>query len=614
MARNRLRARQEYIFAALVVVGVLASVFGAVFGKTILLEVGIPGTLGIVLGRLLTRIQRTRDQVRGGPRTARTRKLELIALMLLVSVELVNFRVSGFGWTLLMVSALVWICILSMILTEGSREAVVVSVIVAQSLLARAFVFYSLESVVGVDPWFHLNASADIIQNGHVLTPGLYFFYPLYHVGLAVISQLSGLTLRESSFAFGAVSESLIGVFLYLVGRKVGFGRAGLAGAWAVGFLPWTLKWGFWLIPMSVGMLFLAELLFFWVGQGARRGSGLVSRILATVLLLPLILIHPLAAFASVVVMVGFVLNQMIRFSKERIVAVHFVSYGATMLAIVALVGYWVLISGSLQSLLYSMTRNLSIDLAGDLPLGGPSLNASLIYVVNRIPLHILIFSTAAVFAVGSVIDSKYFLRALCIGGVLIATLSFVGVVLQNPEVLPDRWVVFAALALALPLGAFLIVLWQNTGGNRVTHRAVRGLAVCIACVLVACSSVNYLTRVEPIFPWDDQAAVGFSAQEVGAADFFSSKGAVLYVDTLYRILFSNATANSAADASDILFGNASWTGVLLFRQSIVGFLAPARLRGSLVSKYVPDTIADILKSRGNVIYDSGKVIAIWSE
>src|SRR3989442_10716108 len=157
--------------------GVLASVLGIALGRTILLEIGIPGTLGLTAGSFLAKRPNTEMLKRDSADKPKVWKLELIALVSLFATELFTFHTFGFGSNLLLASSATWMVLFGMVLGGERKHGTVLTAVILQSLFSRAFVFYSLNSLVGIDPWFHLNAAAGIIQAGYVVTPGLYAFY-----------------------------------------------------------------------------------------------------------------------------------------------------------------------------------------------------------------------------------------------------------------------------------------------------------------------------------------------------------------------------------------------------------------------------------------------------
>ena len=595
----------------LALVGAASAIVGILEQNTLFLGLSASVVAGSCLGIWLSVTTAETSKHRVGQVSSRALKVFGILLLLTITAALVMFKTQGFQLYCLLLLITGWLLLTFLSLQDFSCSTYLVPGIFALALLSRYMISFSIDSVVGVDTWYHLDASRAILQSGHVSTLGLYDFYPIFHIGVDITQLALNIGLRESMFVFGGISECASILFVYLIGSRLMNEKVGRIGSIVAAILPWNVKWGYWTIPMSVGILFFSMVIFMWMRQFRTTHYRTCWRGLATFSLLPLLLVHPIAALATVVAMFGLLLSSLHEFVVKRGSIRLKMPVGAVLLSIISLVAYWSSVSGTFQFLVRSILVNLSIDFTGSFPVLSHE-PSQLLAVFDVLPLDVVVMLTVASRIGIRDQNATSSVGMLTIAGAVVISISALGILGRIPDLLPDRWIVFALTLFSIPVAATLLRMHAVSG--RGSHTGLKsGAVLAILAVLVFSSVMNYQERVSDVLPWDEAASAGLAKSESSTAAFFTARGITPYVDTYYALLFKYELHANSTDGTQVLLRNRTWSGILLLRRDLAGKIGWGQQGNTVVSIAIPRDEMQYFANRWSLVYDSGSVAAFWS-
>src|SRR2546428_430139 len=232
------RLRHESLILALTLGGITGVVVGLVYRNTVPFELGLSTVVGSIMGFWLFRKQWER-QSRPAVLSANASRFLGTLFAATIAVAMAMFHAHGPQIYLLFLLSFAWLVLAILMLGSAANRYGLVAVVFGLALISRFFVFYGLDTIVGVDSWYHLDASQGMISSGHVLTAGTYAFYPLFHIQTALTSELLGVGLRDSIFIAGGLSETASILFVYLVGRHLVNEKAGRLASFVAAVLAW---------------------------------------------------------------------------------------------------------------------------------------------------------------------------------------------------------------------------------------------------------------------------------------------------------------------------------------------------------------------------------------
>lgn len=366
------------------------------------------------------------------------------------------------------ISVLIIVSIL-LIPTKRKRAIIVVlTEILILGIIARASVYYISLGFIGSDPWFHAWATELIRLNGKIAPKsciGWYFSFPIFHLIVSETSILLGLNIKDAMFISVSMFEIISVIPIFLVGRYIFSKRLGLLAAYLLIVSNFHIKWGFLIIPTTFGLAYLPYLIYVITrfNDSPRKRSVLLYMFLVTI-----ILAHTLSSVVVLIVAVTLYLvtRLMNKISipnrnGKRFPALYVMVYGISIFA------YWIynafsFFGGYIAKAIKSL---LIIDV--------------LVMPESAVEAAIHQTSFALLFSF-SILGSIFLLRKEVRSGqrlkyVLtawtLAFLTFTALITSASALLPQRWLSYAMVLMALPavLGMNLICV---TGLKR-TSQAV---------------------------------------------------------------------------------------------------------------------------------------------
>ena len=117
--------------------------------------------------------------------------------------------------------------------------------IVAASAWIRFAPQFLFPGVIGIDSWFHLGVVAQINATGSIPTDNVYSGLTQFHIFGAFVAQISGLQPLYLVEVIGPMVGTVGSAFIFLLGRHLFGGRAGLVGSACYGFYGYIVSTDF---------------------------------------------------------------------------------------------------------------------------------------------------------------------------------------------------------------------------------------------------------------------------------------------------------------------------------------------------------------------------------
>jgi hypothetical protein len=499
--------------------------------------------------------------------------------------------------------------------------------IIIVAIIVRGSIYYLFPTVYGNDPFFHTDFIQKTISSGSItMTSGDYSNFPMSHLLVTFISKFTGLNIKNSYFAISLI-EVFASLFVFLIGKALGGNRLGLLSAMLITIAPYNIFWGFWIIPMTLGMVFL--IIIFYLLLKRNSNSTITTSILLIFFCLSIIMVHTVASFVTwvilLIILLGLIVYRFLfpKMQPRKLVVQSFNNFLFSPLQykrfrfsinIVSLMGislfsYWMftnhytgvdffsLFTKSLISSLVRMdTASVSmVSLA-------PTLKYQSIFLLD-LPSTLLMFFCilGSLYLIDHKFNSVKFVLIFTV--IVLLTIIYGGALFGTTAILPHRWFVFMEVLMVIvgAYGIYLIVFTQQT--------FIRQLLVCsIIIFVIAFSAVTTpLTNTEsPFYAKELGTRSGFFHSEVAAAENIES-----YYD-------GNITRNSKYALLDGINLNPNdletyEDKMMVIRSSDLekGFIIPLfGAKGKLLEILIPNsTFSSYLDSpKCDNVYDNGEV------
>jgi hypothetical protein len=232
--------------------------------------------------------------------------------------------------------------------------------ILAQILLlgaaVRWSVLFSFPDFVGVDPWCHAFGVKHILRTGHVFTAfdilnydfvgysslSEYSSRPIMHVLISEAQLLAPFPSLKQAFAFSiGISEIISLLFVFMLARRILNDTRGAAlASLLVAMSSFHIKWGFWIIPMTTGLVFFSLLLYLLHFDQKTPNQRKVFG-LSVLILIVMVFTHSIAAFIWVLILIFYWMAEKMLRSSFRVNTIDSRSSFLPVLAILILAANW---------------------------------------------------------------------------------------------------------------------------------------------------------------------------------------------------------------------------------------------------------------------------------
>jgi hypothetical protein len=394
--------------------------------------------------------------------------------------------------------------------------------ILAVAIILRGSVYFNFPTVYGYDPIFHMNGLEQTVSSGF-LSPQLetYTSFPYMTLLDATISQVLGINLRIAYFGISVI-EAMSCLFIFVIGRMVANEKIGLLSAAIVTILPYSIYWGVWIIPMTLGLnifVIIAYLMIKKTFSCPRRNTALLI-----FFLLSLILVHSVASFITGVLLLVIFVSQRVYntlFSPSR--SPQIVTPSLIVLFGSALFSYWMFVITKQGTDFFSvMTGSLATSLRGSETTAvttAPSQSYLSVFLCD-LPLITSLFLgiLGLLFLLRNKISSLKF--ALAFSSIFLVFLIYGTGFLGISAILPDRWFVFMEFLLVLfvAYGVYMLV------SSLKSFRGQFFLSCTILFVLIFSAITSPIANGDSAFYAEELSGrAAFKQSEVNAATFVNT-------------------------------------------------------------------------------------------
>jgi len=363
--------------------------------------------------------------------------------------------------------------------------------IILLGVVLRASMFFATPGLIGNDPWFHFRIVEIISTSGSLPSPvdvQWYSSFPAFHLIVSEFSILTGITAKDAMFLSVGIVESISVISVFLLTRRYLGARMGLLAAFLLTITSYHIRYGVVIIPMTIGIVFLPCFVYLIselrseFAERKRTKSALLM-----ILFLAVLITHPLSSTVILVAISCFYVASLVvnRIGMQVTAPKRFLGPLILTFGVMTL-GYW-----SLGAWSFFESFVLS-------PLGS-FLNV-LSYSLRQVTIESSISQPSlAMFFSFSIIGSLILLRKsvrdtervqYVLAAWTFSLLVLAAIVFNRTAILPQRWLVFVAIMMVLPV-ALGIISVSAILANLVTvksHNRLVRLAMAVAILSVLCT------------------------------------------------------------------------------------------------------------------------------
>lgn len=344
--------------------------------------------------------------------------------------------------------------------------------------------------LLGFDAFSHGPFTEAILQNGHIPAGEYYSTYPSMHLTVGSAMLVTGLEYKTACMLSACLMFVIVPLsFVFLLGRFLHGGKAGLLAALLLGCVAPYLRWGWGMAPNGYAFVFLVPSIYLTMKSESRCPVRLL--VLSMLLMTVLILTHTMAALCLAMFLLLAVLGLAF---YRRIYQEGFktaITLSLFVLFSVAMVAWWMqgtakpfetlreLFSRDFSSEMWTQPLSQSVQYMREIPFGE--------YIL-RVIVDPIFWSLSFVGCL--VFFSKRFGGrygfVLAVGGLVVLGIG----IFSEPlgiGVLPDRWQFASLVLLAIPAGIGLLAIVGALKGS--TARALLMGAFVGALVFVSIAS-----------------------------------------------------------------------------------------------------------------------------
>ncbi len=330
-----------------------------------------------------------------------------------------------------------------------THTKVILLKIIVLSLLLIWIPYYKFPNI-GTDPWYHMSFIGDMLRESRIPLIGHEFYqnYPAMHLIVGEVQEITGLGTQNLMMVIGSMGVISL-LFLFCLGKILFNEKAGLLAALFLGFSNDFIFWGYYVIPMTLG-LSLTMALIYLVIKRATVPRKLPFTVLFLLLMVVLIYTHTIAALVFFTIIASMYLGQLlIRLrSGGRLRAL--LSLETPLLFGVAMIFYWLYISGFLlETIVPNIKRAFSfLPSEFEYPILPSDITLS---VLNNIGLFFLIGLGAMAILYCWDHRKDYRISLILVSAGLGTTIVLYAAFFsgQASIILPERWEVFIFVLLS---------------------------------------------------------------------------------------------------------------------------------------------------------------------
>ena len=373
------------------------------------------------------------------------------------------------------------------------------------------------------DPGAHQWFTTQIVNTGHIPEGWSYSKLPNMHLMIGTTSLITGLNYKIATMMSTSLFQVICDLgFVFLIGRLIWNAKAGLLGALLLATANHHINLGVAVIPTTAAATLIPIIIYLLLKNNKDRRVSIQA--LVILLFLALILTHTVTALCMAILLFVFWVGSEIYNRLYRQQPILLATPTAVSLFGVAMLGWWMYVSGHIKNVTEAFRRGYTLDWATGV---SEAVGPEAAQYVEAIPfsgeliLHIGMF----VFFVFSILGCLYLLSdnfknrsrfVLVGGGIIILFMGFAPWTYQMG--LLHRWWYFSQILLAVPLAIFLLSLC------RILQKRLTKAFLLTALIL----PLTFLMVMSPVANYDNDT---FSGQM--AARYALTKSELQAMDTI---------------------------------------------------------------------------------
>ena len=345
-------------------------------------------------------------------------------------------------------------------------------------------------SLIGADPWWHQKFTQYIVDSGFIQERQCYSKLPVFHLIIGITSLVTGLDYKMSTlFSISSIQIICLLLFTFLLGRFIFNAKVGLLAALLLGFSKQFLFMSYWTIPNTLGgvlMLIIIYLLLKIKQDKPIRGSSL-----SLFFMVILIITHTISSMWLAVFLItcwaAFLIYERIYNEKCNITT----TLGSSMFFIVAMLTWWMYVSGHMSSLVEVIKWGFSVDL--DIMAAAGCTGASEQFIHNISVLEIVFNSMGCTLFYGIALAGCFYMiskraKNPCSFNIGSVGMVFLGIIffsiVSHVTIQVGRWEYCCLILLSIPLAVSLFLF-----SMRFRHDFIKTLFV-VTIVAALCFSM----------------------------------------------------------------------------------------------------------------------------
>ncbi len=378
--------------------------------------------------------------------------------------------------------------IISQILIVNLRRSAVLWIcaqIILLLLTLQISEYFLYPSVVGIDPWWHLGFTNNLLNQGHIPQGFSYSGLPNMHILIVTVQELTGVDYKMGAFLGPGLALTVLNpLLILLLGSKIFGTREGLLASVLLSSANYYLAYSIDIIPNSfAATLSLLALSILFLFQNRTKYP---TTLMLLIVFIALILTHALASFILLVAMSTLWLMRLEYRTKHRVLSLgrlDVLNLNTVLLFGIEMFGWWTYVSGHLSDIALAIKWGFNLDLISGFDTARWSAFASHASLTEQIfsSASLLGFLGLAGAGVLYVLTGSSFSSSSKGLALMAALLSGVGILSQQFGVwlASNRWLYFGQILLVLPVGALIL------GVVRGSSTAIKTLASLILSSLI---------------------------------------------------------------------------------------------------------------------------------
>ncbi|MFC1915607.1 hypothetical protein ACFLW4_02815 [Chloroflexota bacterium] len=397
-------------------------------------------------------------------------------------------------------------------------------IVIALSLTWSQLLIYA--TVVGVDPWGHLQFTNAILDKGYI-PPGYgYSKFPVMHLIIATTSLITNLGYKMATmFSISLLQVICDLTFIFLLGKFVHSSKAGLLAALLLGAAGFHVHFGYWIIPNILGITLV--IITSYLLLKLKREKPYAATLVILLLMGVLIFTHTLASATLALLLLVFWLGFKVyyRLYEERTNMP--IQFNMVLLFPVCMFSWWMYSTGHLRTLVNMLRGGFGEIYWGDIAIPERILQHQRVIPFTELIFNdlgsLLFFAFALVgclYMMNSKFGNKYGF-ALILGAFAPITVTL-SIRAAGGFIVDSRWWYFSQILLSIFLAiAFLLLC------SLLKHNLMKWLLLSILTF-----GLSFLMILSPLENMDNRAFSPNSKVRYGYTE--SESQAVLTLSTVW--------------------------------------------------------------------------------